>query len=143
MLEKVIKYDEDQGGIFSVPVPKEEFPEYYEQISKPMDYGTMQEKLENDEYRSAQSMQKDFILILQNCRKFNSSTSDIVKEAREQHLMRPKILKESAMKHGLFLSEDGSVLEIVDEEKKSPKKTRKRKTDGANGDDQPQKVRHS
>ena len=146
LLDEVMQYDEEQGGIFSVPVPKDEFPEYYEQISKPMDYGTMRTKLENDEYRSAQSMQKDFILILQNCRKFNSSTSDIVKEAREQHLMRPRMLKESAMKHGLFLSEDGSVLEIVDDEKKSPKKNRKRKNaDEENNDvsgekEEPQKV---
>lgn len=144
LLGEVIKYDEENGGIFSVPVPKDEFPEYYEQISKPMDYSTMKEKLENDEYRSAQSMQKDFILILQNCRKFNSTTSDIVKEAREQHLMRPRLLKESALKHGLFLSEDGSVLEIVEEAKKSPKKGKKRKNEekdhDGNGEEEPQKV---
>ncbi|EEC49471.1 predicted protein, partial [Phaeodactylum tricornutum CCAP 1055/1] len=73
ILDEVIEYDEANGGVFSVPVPKEDFPEYYEQIEKPMDYGTMRKKLQNGEYRSAQSMQKDFILILQNCRKFNSN----------------------------------------------------------------------
>lgn len=59
VLEEVVKYDESQGGVFSVPVPREEFPEYYEQIEHPMDYGTMKRKLENGEYRSAQAMQKD------------------------------------------------------------------------------------
>lgn len=39
VLEEVMKYDESKGGVFSVPVPKDEFPEYYEQIKKPMDYG--------------------------------------------------------------------------------------------------------
>lgn len=116
VLEEVMKNDKAKGGIFSEAVSKEDFPEYYEQIQKPMDYGTMKKKLESDEYRSAQAMQKDFILILQNCRAFNASTSDIVKEARQQHLLRPSILKEAAAKHNLFLAEDGAVLEIIDDE---------------------------
>ena len=55
-----------------------------------------------------------------------SGSSDIVREARQQHIMRPKILKEAAAKHNLFLAEDGSVLEIYDDEK-SPKKKRAKK----------------
>lgn len=131
VLDEVMKYDEESGGVFSVPVPRDEFPEYYEQIKQPMDYSTMKKKLENGEYRSAQAMQKDFVQILQNCRDFNDPTSDIVKEARRQHLRRPKILKDAAMKHDLFLAEDGSVLEIFDEEKKTPKKKGKK---GSTGD---------
>jgi Bromodomain len=122
VLDKVLKHDKQKGGLFSVPVPKEDFPEYYEQIKKPMDYGTMKAKLEDGEYRSAQSMQKDFVLIMQNCRTFNADSSDIVREARAQHLLRPKFLKEAAAEHNLFLAEDGSVLEIVDESNGSPKK---------------------
>jgi hypothetical protein len=41
-------------------------------------------------------------------------------------MMRPKILKDAAAKHNLFLAEDGSVLEIFDEEK-SPKKKKGKK----------------
>ena len=59
----------------------------------------------------------------------NSNSSDIVREARQQHMMRPKILKDAAAKHNLFLAEDGSVLEIFDEEQK-PKKKRGKKDDG-------------
>jgi len=139
VLDEVMKYDEESGGsIFSVPVPKDDFPEYYEQIKNPMDYGTMKKKLENGEYRSAQAMQKDFILILQNCRQFNAPSSDIVKEAREQHLLRPKILKQAAAKHNLFLAEDGTVLEIVDEPKKGTpgKKRRRRRKKGEAADDE-------
>ena len=127
VLEEVMKYDESNGGIFSQPVSKDDFPEYYEQIQKPMDYSTMEKKLENGEYRSAQAMQKDFVLILQNCRTFNAATSDIVKEARQQHLMRPGILKEAAVKHNLFLAEDGAVLEIIDEEKGDKKAKKQEK----------------
>jgi len=113
-----------------VPVPEDDFPEYYEQIKKPMDYGTMKEKVENAEYRSAQAMQKDFILVVQNCLKFNAHDSDIVQEAKEQALMRPKLLREAAAKHDLFLAEDGTVFQIIDDDKKNkgtPKKPRKRR----------------
>ena len=72
VLDEVISYDEKKGGLFSEPVPRDEFPDYYEKISKPMDYGTMKSKLENGEYRSAQQMQKDFVLILSNCRQYNA-----------------------------------------------------------------------
>lgn len=135
VLDEVMKYDASKGGAFSSPVSKKDFPEYYQQIQKPMDYSTMKKKLENGEYRSAQAMQKDFILILQNCRTFNAPTSDIVKEARQQHLMRPGILKEAAKKHGLFLAEDGTVLEIFDDEKvEKPPKAKKAGNDDAAAD---------
>lgn len=87
LLEEVIGIDKATLGIFSQPVPKDDFPAYYEQIKNPMDYGklkfvhsvavfrpvthmlllllfpgTMKEKLERGEYRSAQAMQKDFML---------------------------------------------------------------------------------
>lgn len=68
------------------------------------------------------------------------NSSDIVREARAQHLLRPKILKEAAVKHNLFLAEDGSVLEIFDEDK-SPKKKRAKKGEEAeeNGNDDGEK----
>ena len=72
VLDEVLAYDEKKGGAFSEPVPKDDFPDYYEKIAKPMDYGTMKKKLENGEYRSAQQMQKDFVLILSNCRQYNA-----------------------------------------------------------------------
>lgn len=141
VLDEMIKYDASRGGTFSEPVSKEEFPDYYEQIEKPMDYGTMKKKLETGEYRSAQAMQKDFILILQNCRKYNDKKSEIVKEAFDQHVMRPKLLLEAASKHGLFISEDGSILEIIQETKPStPKRGRKRKSIDGEGSGQDKKV---
>lgn len=145
LLDEVIKYDEEKGGLFSKPVSKEDLPEYYEEIENPMDYGTMREKLERGEYRSAQAMQKDFILVMQNCLKFNEKDSDIVREARRQALMRPGLLRQAAMKHKLFLAEDGTALEVNSDgeddrdDKKSPKKKRKRKKrkgDDEGGDDE-------
>lgn len=130
LLEKVIKNDQGKGGIFSEPVPKDEFPEYYDMIDKPMDYGTMKEKLERGEYRSARAMQRDFRLIMSNCLRFNSPNSDIVQEAKRQVLERPNLLKESAMENHLFIAETGDVIEVYSDgegeaaqsEKKIPKK---------------------
>jgi hypothetical protein len=137
LLEEIMEYDAStSGGMFSKPVPRDEYPEYYDLIKKPMDYGTMKEKLERGEYRSAQAMQKDFVLVMQNCIKFNDPNSDVVKKARQQALMRPTALRNAANKFNLFLAEDGSVLEIIDDEKKKdtevessdriPRKTKKR-----------------
>mmetsp|Transcript_505 Transcript_505/g.1039 ORF Transcript_505/g.1039 Transcript_505/m.1039 type:complete len:373 (-) Transcript_505:2256-3374(-) len=94
-----------------------------------MDYGTMKKKLDNGEYRSAQAMQKDFRLVMQNCLQFNAHESEICQEARQQALMRPSQLRAAAMANDLFLAEDGSVLQIIDEKSTStPIKKRKRRT---------------
>jgi hypothetical protein len=66
----------------------------------------MKEKLERGEYRSLQAMQKDFILVMQNCILFNAQDSDIVQEAQRQTLMRPKLLKEAALKNSFFICEE-------------------------------------
>ena len=130
LLDDVLKHDEAKGGAFSSPVPRDEYPEYYEQVKVPMDYGTMKKKLENGEYRSAQAMQKDFRLVMQNCLQFNAYESEICQEARQQALMRPGQLRAAAMANNLFLAEDGSVLQIIDENASATpvKKKRKRRT---------------
>ena len=38
LLDEVIKIDEDAGGMFSVPVPKDQFPDYYELIETPVSH---------------------------------------------------------------------------------------------------------
>ena len=131
MLDEMIKYDQTKGGIFSVPVPRDEFPEYYEVVKDPMDYGTMKTKLMNGEYRSAQSMQKDFHLVMKNCLQFNAPDSDIVQEARQQALLRPKLLKDAATKMNLFIAEDGTVFHIDvngDEKRRTASSSKKKKT---------------
>jgi hypothetical protein len=86
--------------------------------------------------------------LVQNCRQFNSGSSSIVKEARQQHLLRPKLLLEAAREHHLFLSEDGTVLEIFDEKEESgsakKKNTKRPNTDAPSADiDAPNKVSFS
>jgi hypothetical protein len=139
----MIKYDKSKEVIFSESVSRDELPEYYEQIEHPMDYGTMRQKLERGEYRSAQAMQKDFILVMQNCLKFNAEGSEIVREARQQALMRPLMLRNAAMKHKIFLAEDGSALDVYsdgegDKDDGGPTKKRKggkKKTEESKADE--------
>lgn len=125
LIEESIKIDQATLGIFSVPVPKDDFPEYYELIETPMDYGTMKEKLERGEYRSAQAMQKDFALVMKNCLQFNAPDSDIVREAQRQTLNRAKLLKEAALKNFLFIGDDGTVVEVHDDSADKGKKGKK------------------
>jgi hypothetical protein len=47
---------------------------------------------------------------------FNASDSDIVKEARKQALLVPSFLRDAAMEHYLFLSEDGAVIEVYSDD---------------------------
>merc|ERR1712032_1381577 len=121
VLKEVTRIDQEGMGIFSQPVPRDVFPDYYELIKKPMDYGTMKEKLDRGEYRSTQQMQKDFLLVMQNCLQYNTADSDIVAEARRQTLMRPKILKEAALKNNLFIGDDGAVVDIHNEKEETKK----------------------
>jgi len=135
LLDNVKMDDKNKGGLFCVPVARDLYPEYYEMIKNPMDYGTMQEKLDRGEYRSAQAMQKDFVLIMSNCLQFNSANSSIVKEAKQQTLMRPKLLQKAAMEHNLFLAEDGSVIDVYsdheqDDEDEERKDIGKEKPEG-------------
>lgn len=114
-LKEVMKLDEEIGSIFSEPVSKLEFPEYFEVVNDPMDYGTMMKKLEKGDYKTARSMQKDFMLVMTNCSTFNAPNSDIVREAQKHALAMPRILRDAAFHNNLFLAEDGSVLDIFDE----------------------------
>merc|ERR1711957_198030 len=89
----------------------------------------MKTKLDNGEYRSGQAMQKDFRLVMQNCLQFNAHESEICQEARQQALMRPSQLRGAAMANDLFLAEDGSVLQILDDKSAgTPVKKLKKRT---------------
>jgi bromodomain-containing factor 1 len=50
---------------------KDNAPSYHKVIKKPMDMGTMQEKLNMGEYATTKDFENDFKLIISNCRKFN------------------------------------------------------------------------
>lgn len=66
---------------FLNPVNKDEVADYYEVIKEPMDFATMEEKLEQDAYEKPEDFVHDAKLIFTNCRKYNNETTPYAKSA--------------------------------------------------------------
>lgn len=64
-------------------------PSYHKIVKKPMDLTTMSKKLAAGEYQSAKEFERDFDLIIKNCRLFNGDEHLIYKQALDlQQLFR-------------------------------------------------------
>jgi len=70
-LQKGKHWDFNQWFLKPVDPVADGLPTYPSIIKKPMDLGTMHEKLQRGEYTSAKKFEEDFRLIIQNCKKFN------------------------------------------------------------------------
>lgn len=79
---------------FMAPVSKEDVPDYYDLIAEPMDLGTMEQKLENDQYDSIEAFLYDSHLVFDNCRKYNSDTTTYYKNATRLEKFFNQKLKE-------------------------------------------------
>ncbi|KAM9845985.1 bromodomain-containing protein 1 [Aulostomus maculatus] len=62
----------DQARIFSQPVDVTEVPDYLDHIKHPMDFSTMRQRIDAQEYSSFEQFEGDFNLIIDNCLKYNS-----------------------------------------------------------------------
>jgi len=71
--------------IFNEPVDESVVPGYYESITNPMDFGTMKSKVEKGVYGkgsdAANKLYQDFLLVFDNCYKFNDGAGEVVDEA--------------------------------------------------------------
>jgi len=52
-------------------------PDYFEKITRPMDFGTIQKKLNAGDYEDVDNFAADVRLVFQNCWTYNPSTSDV------------------------------------------------------------------
>ena len=66
------------GWPFRTPVDAIKFPDYYEIIKHPMDFGTIKKRLEHHYYHSAKECIKDFNTVFTNCYVYNKAGEDIV-----------------------------------------------------------------
>ncbi|XP_074029140.1 bromodomain-containing protein 3 isoform X4 [Leptinotarsa decemlineata] len=57
--------------------------DYHDIIKRPMDFGTVKQKMDNREYRTPQDFAADVRLIFTNCYKYNPSDHDVVAMARK------------------------------------------------------------
>lgn len=63
------------------------FNRYYDEIKNPMDFGTINQRLNQNKYETMEEVQRDVQLVFSNCRQFNPPTTypcncaDIVEQA--------------------------------------------------------------
>ncbi|GAA6007850.1 hypothetical protein JCM10207_004898 [Rhodosporidiobolus poonsookiae] len=71
----------DRQQFFARPVNPADVPDYHDIIKHPMDWQTMQDKLDRFEYASAADFQGDFHLVINNARRYNKPASPLHKSA--------------------------------------------------------------
>ncbi|XP_026781208.2 peregrin isoform X2 [Pangasianodon hypophthalmus] len=64
--------ERDTNNFFTEPVPLNEVPDYLDHIERPMDFQTMWTSLESHRYLSFDTFESDFLLIVNNCLKYNA-----------------------------------------------------------------------
>jgi len=93
-LRKTKHYDINAAFMQPVDPVALNIPAYHKIIKKPMDLSTMANKLGSGEYTSAKEFEKDFDLIIKNCRTFNGEDHIVYAQAlRLQDLYRAEISK--------------------------------------------------
>ncbi|XP_071446844.1 uncharacterized protein dikar [Hetaerina americana] len=74
ILERVKSHED--AWPFADPVDEEWAPRYYAVVRKPMHLRRMEEKLEAGDYLTFSHFKADFMLIVENCRKYNGSDNE-------------------------------------------------------------------
>ncbi|XP_053562789.1 bromodomain and PHD finger-containing protein 3 isoform X2 [Bombina bombina] len=64
--------EKDPANIFTEPVNLKEVPDYLDFVLRPMDFSTMRQKLEGQQYQSIHAFENDFNLMVSNCLRYNS-----------------------------------------------------------------------
>ncbi|KAI8881340.1 Bromodomain-containing protein [Backusella circina FSU 941] len=72
------------AGPFKEPVDPVYFniPDYFDVVKNPMDLGTAQKKLENNQYQSIDDFINDINLVFENCYLYNNETDPVCNDAR-------------------------------------------------------------
>lgn len=82
---------------FNQPVDAELYPDYYLSITDPMDLGTIQEKLEDDEYENDDDVEgfvDDVNTVWKNCYSYNSLKAEISQMAKKLSAMFDRLMEE-------------------------------------------------
>ncbi|PBK74524.1 Bromodomain-containing protein, partial [Armillaria solidipes] len=82
-MEQLLRDLQDHGMAwpFQEPVKREDVPDYYDVITNPMDFKTMEHKLETHQYGSVDEFVADANSIWENCRAYNPPDSIYQKAA--------------------------------------------------------------
>ncbi|CAB0031229.1 unnamed protein product [Trichogramma brassicae] len=125
-----------QSWPFLEPVGKDEVPDYYDYISEPMDFGTIQKKFSNNQYTALKDFFHDCLLVFDNCHTYNSENSQVYKAGQKLLQYFEKRCKDL----NLHFNED----EIRQPNQKIPKLEKNGKHNGvAHSDDEDVEMNHS
>jgi len=93
-LRKTKHYDINAAFMQPVDPVALNIPDYHKVIKRPMDLQTMSNKLSSGEYQSLKEFEKDFDLIIKNCKTFNGEDHIVYAQAlRLQDLYRAEMSK--------------------------------------------------
>ncbi|XP_018577816.1 bromodomain adjacent to zinc finger domain protein 1A isoform X2 [Anoplophora glabripennis] len=115
LLSEVMKHKD--AWAFLRPVQKNEVPDYYDVITRPMDFGTIKYKLNMGEYNEDSQLMQDAVLIFENCNTYNHSDAEVYKCG----VRLLKFFEKKAKELGLKLPEE---MESDPEEQPKSKKRR-------------------
>ncbi|PIC49976.1 hypothetical protein B9Z55_000106 [Caenorhabditis nigoni] len=98
LLGAVLEAADSSGRLLCPPFrvlhSKEDFPEYYKKISKPIDLKTIAQKGKDKKYETMQQLKDDLFLLFKNAQQFSGKGSDIWKDAEQlKTVVREKIAK--------------------------------------------------
>ncbi|KAG9321032.1 hypothetical protein KVV02_004993 [Mortierella alpina] len=85
---KTIKGHRDESGrlmseLFLELPSHEEYPDYYEEIARPIALDGIKKKINNGAYKNLESFEEDFDLMFDNARQYNAEGSDVYLDAEE------------------------------------------------------------
>jgi hypothetical protein len=108
--------DEDEWEVFSNPVSRTQYPEYYEVIGKPMDFQTIGQRIKDKIIKNWGDFEEHVEITFANCRHYNDKDSVYYRQAirlqRVLRRIRKYILKRVAK------NDYQNVKELVEEKKK-------------------------
>ncbi|XP_033095578.1 bromodomain-containing protein DDB_G0270170-like [Anneissia japonica] len=113
---------------FLEPVNEEYAPKYLEYIEKPMDLGTMEEKLDKKQYSSKSEFVDDMHLMFENCETYNGSESEYTEMARTLEVVFTKMMLRCFPEDDIDFFDDEFFMSENSEPRKSSRSSRTRKT---------------
>lgn len=90
--------------------------DYFDIIKKPMDLGTVKEKMDSREYSNASEFVDDVRLIFTNCYRYNQPDTDVVAMAKKLQVTLPSVCRsvtQSVMKQARYTLNPRLVKHII------------------------------
>ncbi|XP_022096369.1 bromodomain adjacent to zinc finger domain protein 1A-like [Acanthaster planci] len=123
LLKELVKHPESRP--FLSAVSKKAVPDYYKIIKRPMDFASMQTKVNAMEYRTATEFVADVQLIFTNCQQYNQPWSDTYKSGTKLRTFFEKRLKEMGI--GVAGGKEGRGKDSPSKKEQPPKKKPRRR----------------